>query len=60
MQLASWELDEACAAHLNVIYHMCHSMKKVKNFKYSEMLPKEAIHSKYKTVTVHPGDQYWR
>lgn len=46
---------EGRVAHMNAINHMCHRMRKVKNFKYLNMPPKETIYSKYKAVTAHPG-----
>lgn len=52
--LARLELDRG-VPHVWISSIMYHSMRKVKNLEYLKMPPKEAIHSKYKTVTARPG-----
>lgn len=45
-QLAHSGEDKRCAARMNAIDHRCHRVKKVKNFKYLNMPPKETIYLK--------------
>lgn len=45
-ELAHSGEDQRGAARMNTIDHRCHHVKKVKNFKYLNMPPKETVYSK--------------